>query len=62
MEDAMIINKGSYERGFGHASVYKYKSVDLDEKRVRSEPIHHRFSNLATSKGAPRSLLCCCWS
>lgn len=23
MEDAMIINKSSYERGFGHASVYK---------------------------------------
>ena len=23
MEDAMVINKGSYERGFGHASVYK---------------------------------------
>jgi DNA-directed RNA polymerase I subunit RPA2 len=25
MEDAMIINKSSYERGFGHASVYKSK-------------------------------------
>ena len=23
MEDAMIINKSSYERGFGHGSVYK---------------------------------------
>ena len=23
MEDAMIINKSAYERGFGHASVYK---------------------------------------
>ena len=23
MEDAMIINKSSFERGFGHASVYK---------------------------------------
>ena len=23
MEDAMIINKGSYERGFAHGSVYK---------------------------------------
>lgn len=25
MEDAMIINKSAYERGFGHGSVYKYK-------------------------------------
>ena len=23
MEDAMIINKGAYERGFGHGCVYK---------------------------------------
>jgi DNA-directed RNA polymerase beta subunit len=29
MEDAMIVNKSSYERGFGHASVYKTISVDL---------------------------------
>lgn len=30
MEDAMILNKSSYERGFGHASVYKSKIVDLE--------------------------------
>jgi len=29
MEDAMIINKSSYERGFGHASVYKTKRINL---------------------------------
>lgn len=29
MEDAMILNKASYERGFGHASVYKTIEVDL---------------------------------
>mmetsp|Transcript_1430 Transcript_1430/g.1921 ORF Transcript_1430/g.1921 Transcript_1430/m.1921 type:complete len:1240 (+) Transcript_1430:30-3749(+) len=29
MEDAMILNKGSFERGFGHASVYKTVQVDL---------------------------------
>lgn len=33
MEDAMIINKGSFERGFAHASVYKHKVVDLADKR-----------------------------
>ncbi|ETV99767.1 hypothetical protein H310_07819 [Aphanomyces invadans] len=29
MEDAMILNKSSYERGFGHASVYKQIQVDI---------------------------------
>ena len=32
MEDAMILNKSSYERGFGHASVYKTIKVDLGEE------------------------------
>ena len=32
MEDAMILNKSSYERGFGHASVYKTVEVDLKEE------------------------------
>lgn len=31
MEDAMIINKGSYDRGFGHGSVYKSYMRDLNE-------------------------------
>jgi DNA-directed RNA polymerase I subunit RPA2 len=29
MEDAMIINKSSMERGFAHATVYKTKTIDL---------------------------------
>jgi len=33
MEDAMILNKSSYERGFGHASVYKTKVIDLTQER-----------------------------
>jgi len=33
MEDAMIINKGAYERGLCHASVYKHKLIDLKDKR-----------------------------
>lgn len=33
MEDAMIVNKGSYDRGFAHASVYKTHIVDLAEKK-----------------------------
>jgi len=48
MEDAMIINRAAYDRGFMHGSVYKYKSIDLSDKKTRGEPIHHRFGNVAT--------------
>lgn len=33
MEDAMVINKSSYERGFGHGTVYKSEFVDLNDKK-----------------------------
>lgn len=33
MEDAMILNKSSVERGLAHASVYKTETVDLREER-----------------------------
>ncbi|XP_063964205.1 DNA-directed RNA polymerase I subunit RPA2-like [Lytechinus pictus] len=32
MEDAMIINKSSLERGFGHASIYKTEEINLRNK------------------------------
>ena len=32
MEDAMIINKASFERGFGYGSIYKTEFIDLREK------------------------------
>lgn len=35
MEDAMIINKAAYERGFGHGSVYKTSMIDLDEEEKK---------------------------
>jgi DNA-directed RNA polymerase I subunit RPA2 len=31
MEDAMIINKSAYERGFGHGAVYKSYIKELNE-------------------------------
>ena len=53
MEDAMIINKGSFERGFGHGCVYKTKVILLDdeEKRVNSNGVKPslRFSNIKES-------------
>src|SRR5882757_3013503 len=33
MEDAMILNKSSHERGFGYGTVYKSQIVDLKEMR-----------------------------
>eukprot|EP01006_Ploeotia_vitrea_P039418 TRINITY_DN66349_c5_g12_i1.p1 TRINITY_DN66349_c5_g12~~TRINITY_DN66349_c5_g12_i1.p1 ORF type:complete len:1279 (+),score=714.79 TRINITY_DN66349_c5_g12_i1:34-3837(+) len=46
MEDAMIVNKSSYERGFAHASVYKSKFVDAVDRKRRSAPkASHRFGN-----------------
>lgn len=35
MEDAMILNKSSVERGFAHASIYKTETIDLREERGR---------------------------
>ncbi|KAG9484200.1 hypothetical protein GDO78_009880 [Eleutherodactylus coqui] len=32
MEDAMILNKGSLERGFAHGSLYKSDFIDLSDK------------------------------
>ncbi|XP_052801585.1 DNA-directed RNA polymerase I subunit RPA2-like [Mya arenaria] len=34
MEDAMVINKASFERGFGHASVYKTEMINLCKKQT----------------------------
>ena len=36
MEDAMIINKASYERGFGHGSVFKTKVIDAAPPKMPS--------------------------
>ena len=36
MEDAMIINKSSFERGFGYGTIYKSDFVDLKEMQKNS--------------------------
>jgi len=45
MEDAMIINKGSFDRGFMHGSVYATKIIDLEDMRTRGAPMAHTFCN-----------------
>lgn len=55
MEDAMIINKGAYERGFGHGSVYKTHLYDLDEEERRVTKKDQPKPNLVFSNVLPRS-------
>jgi len=48
MEDAMILNKSSFERGFAHASVYKTSVVDIEEeakKQGEKDKNNIRFAN-----------------
>jgi DNA-directed RNA polymerase I subunit RPA2 len=53
MEDAMIINKASYERGFGHGCVYKTHFYDLDDEETKAANLtykpNYKFSNLKTN-------------
>jgi len=50
MEDAMIINKSAFERGFKHGSVYKYKTVHLEDHYGRGEADFFRFGNTSFDK------------
>lgn len=45
MEDAMIINKSSYERGFKQGYVYKSELIDLTEKGSPKEDLIVYFNN-----------------
>lgn len=45
MEDAMIINKSSYERGFGHGSVYKTEIIEANENSKKRNATPQYFSN-----------------
>lgn len=50
MEDAMILNKSGFERGFKHGSVYKTDFVDISERDVRGEGRTHRFGTFGPNK------------
>lgn len=45
MEDAMIINKSSFERGWGTGYVYKAETVDVSEEGSPSEGLLVYFNN-----------------
>lgn len=59
MEDAMIINKASYERGFGHGYMYKTAFIDLDEEEKHLNSLgvkpQLRFSNIVVEKSPSKS-------
>lgn len=48
MEDAMVLNKGSVERGFSHGSIYKSYNINLRQNQVYQQ---HRFSNIDLVEG-----------
>ena len=56
MEDAMIINKSSFERGFGHGSVYTAETIDLDELGEDGECYY--FGNPLSGKGQDKARTC----
>eukprot|EP01114_Cavostelium_apophysatum_P011466 TRINITY_DN2573_c0_g1_i3.p1 TRINITY_DN2573_c0_g1~~TRINITY_DN2573_c0_g1_i3.p1 ORF type:complete len:1133 (+),score=312.71 TRINITY_DN2573_c0_g1_i3:209-3607(+) len=45
MEDAMIINKSSFERGFGHGTIYKSDPIDLNPPGHRRDAEKVYFCN-----------------
>lgn len=55
MDDAMIINKSSHERGFGYGTVYKTKKISLkDDSRSRSSTTVEKMFGFAP-KGTIKS-------
>lgn len=56
MEDAMILNKSAYERGFGHGSVYKSFFADLEEDRKRGESVEFGNADMGEGFSAEPSL------
>ena len=50
MEDAMIINKGAYERGFGHGCVYKSYIRDLNPDVVSGNAHKSKYRMMNPNK------------
>ena len=50
MEDAMIMNKGAYERGFGHGCVYKSYIKALNDQSAGKSSQKSRFRMFNSKK------------
>lgn len=44
MEDAMVINRGSLQRGLAHGQVYKGELIDLKEVAPKSSVVRVQIS------------------
>ncbi|PNY04497.1 DNA-directed RNA polymerase i subunit rpa2-like protein [Trifolium pratense] len=53
MEDAMILNKSSVERGMFHGQIYQTETVDLAERGSRSEQASRTFRKSNQDKSCP---------
>jgi DNA-directed RNA polymerase I subunit RPA2 len=60
MEDAMIINKSAFQRGFGYGYVYKTKFFDFEEEEKRFASLTHKphyiLSNIKSNSNDPMKL------
>ena len=56
MEDAMIMNKGAYERGFAHGCVYKSYIRELNDQSAGNSTQKSRFRMLNSKKRAQASV------
>uniref|UniRef100_A0A1J3HB27 DNA-directed RNA polymerase subunit beta n=1 Tax=Noccaea caerulescens TaxID=107243 RepID=A0A1J3HB27_NOCCA len=52
MEDAMILNKSSVERGMCHGQIYQTESIDLSDQKNRSGGSNRSFRRSADDKSA----------
>ena len=55
MEDAMIVNKASYERGLGHASLHTTTTVDLNDFGARASRSHTSSATRGRGRGRPQA-------
>ncbi|VVA93013.1 unnamed protein product [Arabis nemorensis] len=52
MEDAMILNKSSVERGMCHGQIYQTEAIDLSDQKSRSDNGHRRFRRSNVDRSA----------
>lgn len=59
MEDAMVINRGSLQRGFAHGQIYKPEVIDLKDVEKSASQVS-RFLFFDFSYSLRHILLCHC--
>ncbi|KAI3800723.1 hypothetical protein L1987_28817 [Smallanthus sonchifolius] len=52
MEDAMVLNKSSVDRGFAHGHIYQTESIDLADEKMKSESKDMIFKRSNLDKGS----------